>query len=310
MPSVQARLAYKVLQRQMVGWLESDIAQQREREAAASRLARLPKSVRYQPMVVEHIPAAWIAIPEVTEGVILYLHGGGYCLGSVATHRDLIARLVKATGYRALAIDYRLAPEHPFPAALEDARTAYQWLLAQGYAPKDIVLAGDSAGGGLAVATLIALRDAGMALPAAAVCFSPWCDLTLSGESLQTQAAADPLLNAATLRRYAEAYAATMPPEHPLISPLYADLRGLPPLLIQVGTAEVLLDDAVRLTAAAREAGVMVTLQIWEELFHVFQMAPFLPETQEALANVAVFLASLRSAECDSTSPGCADSCR
>ena len=239
-------------------------------------------------------PAEWINTPAATASVLLYLHGGGYCLEATTVQQELIARLVHNMRCRALALDYRLAPEHPFPAALEDATAAYRWLLAQGHAPKDIVLVGDSAGGGLAVAALIALRDAGMPLPAAALCFSPWFDLTLSGDSIQTQAAADPVLDAASLSRYARAYAAAAPLEHPLISPLYADLRGLPPLLIQVGTAEILLDDATRLAAAAREVGVAVTLQVWEGLFHVFQMAPFLPETREALAKVAAFLAARR----------------
>ena len=294
MPSVQARLARKLLRRQLAGWSEGEIAQQRERQAATSRFARLPKSVRHQPVVVDGIPAEWITIPEATAGVLLYLHGGAYCLGSVATHRELLARLVKVTRCRALAIDYRLAPEHPFPAALEDTKAAYRWLLAQGHVPEGIVLAGDSAGGGLAIAALVALRDAGTPLPAAALCLSPWFDLTLRGDSIQTQAAADPVLDAASLGRYARAYAADAPLEHPLISPLYADLRGLPPLLIQVGTTEILLDDATRLAEAAREAGVAVTLQTWEGLFHVFQMASFLPETQEALVNIAAFLASCR----------------
>lgn len=293
-PSIQAQLARKFIRRQMAGWSEGPIAQQRERQAATGRFMRLPKTTHCQPVEVDGLPAEWITTPAATAGALLYLHGGAYCLGSVAIQRELIARLTDATHCRALAIDYRLAPEHPFPAAVEDATAAYRWLLAQGHAPEDIVLAGDSAGGGLTVAALVALRDAGTPLPVAAVCFSPWFDLTLSGDSIQTQAAADPVLDAASLSRYARAYAAAAPLEHPLISPLYADLRGLPPLLIQVGTAEILLDDATRLAAAAREAGVAVTLQVWEGLFHVFQMAPFLPETREALANVATFLAARR----------------
>jgi len=284
----------RFLRWQVAGWAEGDIAQQRARQAAGSRFARLPKSARCRSADVDGVTAEWIETPEATVGVLLYLHGGAYCLGSVATHRALIARLVQVTRYRALAPDYRLAPEHPFPAALEDVTSAYRWLLTQGHAPERIALVGDSAGGGLAVAALVALRDAGTPLPAAATCFSPWFDLTLSGASVRTQAGADALLDAASLRRYARAYAADYPLEHPLLSPLYADLRGLPPLLIQVGTAEILLDDATRLASAARKAGVAVTLQTWEGLFHVFQMASFLPETGQALANVSAFLASCR----------------
>ncbi len=297
MPSLRASIARRLIRRYMAGWTEGAIEQQRARQASFGRFARLPKSTRWQSVDVGRIPAEWITFPEARGGVFLYLHGGAYCLGSVAVQRELIARLCHATGYQALAIDYRLAPEHPFPAALEDAVAAYRWLLAEDYAPGDIALAGDSAGGGLAVAALVALRDAGTPLPTAAFCLSPWCDLILSGDSIQTQAAADPVLDAASLSRYARAYAAAHPLEHPLISPLYADLRGLPSLLIQVGTAEILLDDATGLAAVAREAGVSVTLQTWEGLFHVFQMASFLPETSEALAQVADFLAVGNSAD-------------
>jgi acetyl esterase/lipase len=294
MPSLRARLARIMLRWQLRGWAEGDIQQQRARQAALSRLTPLPKSVRYRSVDVDGVAAEWIEAPEVADGVLLYLHGGAYCLGSVATHRELIARLIDGTRYRALALEYRRAPEHPFPGALEDTLTAYRWLLAQGHATEEIVFAGDSAGGGLAVAALVALRNADIPLPAAALCFSPWFDLTLSGASIQTQAAADPLLDAVSLRRYARAYAGDAPLDHPLISPLHAELHGLSPLLIQVGTAEILLDDAVRLADAARKVGVGVTLQTWEGLFHVFQMLPFLPETDEALAEVASFLAACR----------------
>ena len=293
MPSFQAKLATILLRRQFAGWSNGTVAQQRARQERSGRFMPLPKQVRCRPVDVAGVPAAWIEAPDATLGVMLYLHGGAYSLGSVDTHRELIARLARATRRRALAINYRLAPENPFPAALDDTVAAYRWLLAQGISPERIVIAGDSAGGGLAIAALVALRDAGTPLPAAAVCLSPWLDLTLSGASVRTQAAADPILDAASLDRYARAYAADQPLNHPLLSPLFADLRGLPPMLLQAGAAEILFDDATRLAAAARAAGVAVTLQTWEGLFHVFQMFSFLPETARAVAQVAEFMASL-----------------
>ena len=293
MPSYQAKLATIVLRRQFTGWSTGTVVQQRARQERASRFMPLPKQVRCRPVDVAGVPAAWIETPDATQGALLYLHGGAYSLGSVDTHRELIARLAHGTRRRALAINYRLAPENLFPAALDDTVSAYRWLLAQGISPERIVIAGDSAGGGLAIAALVALRDAGTPLPAAAVCLSPWLDLTLSGASVHTQAAADPILDAASLDRYARAYAAGQPLNHPLLSPLFADLRGLPPVLLQAGGAEILFDDATRLTAAARAAGMAVTLQTWEGLFHVFQMFSFLPETARAVAQVTEFVASL-----------------
>ncbi len=293
MPSFQAKLATIVLRRQFAGWSNGTVAQQRARQERVGRFMPLPKSVRCRPVDVAGMPAAWIETPDTTLGVMLYLHGGAYSLGSVATHRELIARLARATRRRALAINYRLAPENPFPAALDDTVAAYRWLLAQGISPEHIVIAGDSAGGGLAIAALVALRDTGTPLPAAVVGLSPWLDLTLSGTSVHTQAAADPILDAASLDRYARAYAAGQPLNHPLLSSLYADLRGLPPMLLQAGGAEILLDDATRLAAAASAASVAVTLQIWPGLFHVFQMFAFMPETARAVAQLAKFISSL-----------------
>ena len=293
MPSFQAKLATILVRWQFAGWSNGTVAQQRTRQEGSSRFMRLPKQVRCQPVDVDGIPAEWIETPDSTLGVMLYLHGGAYSLGSVVTHRELIARLAGATRRKALAINYRLAPENPFPAALDDTVAAYRWLLAQGISPDRIVIAGDSAGGGLAIAALVALRDAGTALPAAAVCFSPWLDLTLSGASVRTQAAADPILDAASLDRYARAYAAGHPLNHPLLSPLFADLRGLPPVLLQVGSEEILFDDSTRLAEDARAAGVAVTLQTWEGLFHVFQMFSFLPETARAVEHVAKFLSNI-----------------
>jgi acetyl esterase/lipase len=222
---------------------------------------------------------------------MLYLHGGGYVVGSIATHRGLAGRLSQAAAARVLLVDYRLAPEHPFPAAVDDAAGAYRWLLAQGIEPARLVIAGDSAGGGLTIATLVALRDAGVPLPAAAVCLSPWVDLEGRGDSVTTKAAADPLVHKDMLVQLAAWYLAGADPRTQLAAPLYADLRHLPPLLIQVGTAEILLDDAIRLAEKATAAGVKVTLEPWEDMIHVWQLfAPMLPEGQKAIEGIGVFV--------------------
>jgi acetyl esterase/lipase len=194
---------------------------------------------------------------------------------------------------RALAINYRLAPEHPYPAALEDAATAYRWLLSQGNDPARIIIAGDSAGGGLTLATLVALREAGEPLPAGAVCISPWTDLACTGDCVHEKAPLDKILSPDGLTRSAKSYAGGHELRSPLISPLYADLRGLPPLLIQVGTDEILLDDAKRIAEKAQIAGVDITLEIWEEMFHVFQIIPFLPETKQALGQIGDFVSRI-----------------
>jgi acetyl esterase/lipase len=237
------------------------------------------------------VPAEWIEASDADLGVILYLHGGAYALGSINSHREIVARLARTTKMRGLAIDYRLAPEHPYPAALEDAIAAYLWLLTQGYDPSQIIIAGDSAGGGLALGTLVTLRDAGKPLPAGAVCISPWTDLATTGASIQNKAKVDLILDPDSLEKYAKYYAGEHELTSPLISPLYADPKGLPPLLIQVGTDEILLDDATRFTKNAQESGVDVTLEIWDQMFHVFQMISFLPETKKAVGNIAEFVA-------------------
>jgi acetyl esterase/lipase len=225
------------------------------------------------------------------DAVLLYLHGGGYCIGSINTHRGMAARLAQACRARALNLDYRLAPEHPHPAAVDDAVAAYRWLLDRGVAPAQIVLGGDSAGGGLVMATLLALRDAGHPLPVAGFCLSPWVDLECSGETMTTKADVDPMVGKDGLTEMAAAYAGDHELRHPLVSPLHADLSGLPPLLIQVGTAETLLDDAVRLADRARNAGMDVRLEAWDDLVHVFQaFAPMVPEAVEAIDGIGRFV--------------------
>jgi acetyl esterase/lipase len=236
------------------------------------------------------IPAEWIEAPGADSGVLLYLHGGAFALGSIDVSREWVARLSRATKARALVIGYRLAPEHPYPAALDDATAAYLWLLQKGVAPSQVIFAGDSAGGGLALSTLVGLRDTGHPLPAGAVCVSPWADLALTGGSIRDKARADPILTPKDLDTYAGYYAGTVKRTEPLLSPLYADWQGLPPLLIQVGSDEILLDDAVRCADKARAAGVDVTLETWEGMFHVFHMLAFLPEAKQALESIAQFV--------------------
>jgi acetyl esterase/lipase len=239
------------------------------------------------------VPAEWMNVPGASpERTILYLHGGGYVIGSPAEYRDMLPRLARAAGARALAVDYRLAPEHAHPAAVDDAVTAYRWLLDSGARPEGIVIAGDSAGGGLTVAMLVTLRDRGIPLPAAGVCISPWVDLEGTGASMESNAARDPLVQKELVAGMAQAYLQGQDPRQPTASPLYADLTGLPPLLIHVGDAETLLDDAARLAARAREAGVDVTYEVWPDMIHVWHsLAAILPEGQQAIERAGEFIA-------------------
>lgn len=225
-------------------------------------------------------------------GTILYFHGGAYVFGSPRTAMSLTGNLVARTGFRALSLDYRLAPEHPFPAAVDDALSAYRALLDSGEDPSAIVFAGDSAGGGLTVTTCLAARDAGLPMPAAIVAFSPGLDLTRTGESMDTKAGVDPLFTRESLEHTADMYLAGQDPRHPLLSPAtLGDLTGLPPMLLQAGTNEVLLDDSTRMAARAREAGVDVVLDITADVPHVFQsFAGVLDEADDALDRAALFL--------------------
>jgi acetyl esterase/lipase len=251
-------------------------------------LSPTPPDARCEPIVAAKVPCEWIVADGVPgPGTLLYLHGGGYTIGSISSHRALVARMSAATGLRGLAVDYRLAPEHPFPAAVDDATAVYRWLLGQGVSPDRIVIAGDSAGGGLTVATLIALRDAGVPLPAAGVCLSPWVDLEGVGESMTARAHLDPMVQRDGLLKMAAAYVGSADPRTPLISPIHADLSGLPPLLIHVGTRETLYDDSTRLAAAAKAAGIDVELDPWDEMIHVWHaFAPLLPEADQAVTKV------------------------
>jgi monoterpene epsilon-lactone hydrolase len=263
-----------------------------EQRAQTEAMLRFPVAddVRYEEVNAGGVPAEWITTPGASEGrVVYYLHGGGYVLCSVNTHREMISRISRATGARALAINYRLAPECPFPAAVEDAVAGYKWLLSNGIEPRSIVVAGDSAGGGLTVATLVALRDAGEPLPAAGICISPWADMECTG--VAKLAGREGGIEYEGILKMAKAYVGEAPLRTPLASPIYADLTGLPPLLIQVGGAEELIEDSILLEARAKECGVDVTLETWEDMFHVWHMyAPMLPEGQQAIDRIGEFV--------------------
>jgi len=238
------------------------------------------------------VPAEWVATKASKSlPVILFFHGGGYCIGSAQTHRDLVSRLCTASGARALSVDYRLAPENPFPAAVDDGVAAYRWLRSQGVPAGSIVLAGDSAGGGLALATMLALKQAGDALPAGGVCMSPVTDHAKEGESMRTKVDLDPMVHPTSSTAYSQMYLAGGDPKAPLASPLYANLEGLPPLLILVGTWEVLLDDSLRFAEKAKAAGVPVTLEVWDEMIHIWPyFAAILPEGRQAIERMGTFI--------------------
>jgi len=264
--------------------------------AAMEKVAeRVAADVQCEPVEAGGVKAEWIVAPgAAADRVILYLHGGGYVMGSINTHRAMVARISRVSQARALALDYRLAPEHPFPAAVDDATAAYRWLLAQGYKPNRIVIAGDSAGGGLVLAALVALRDANVPLPACAVPISPWTDMEGTGASMKTNAARDPMVPTggnSGLFSMAKAYVGSEDPKNPLASPLYADYRGLPPLLIQVGDTETLLDDSTRVAERAKAAGVKVELEVWDEMIHVWHVfAKLLPEGQQAIERIGRYV--------------------
>jgi len=262
-------------------WLEETMAQYGPRVELDSSTVR-----------AGGVPAEWLVLPgSLTDRVVLYFHGGAYCLGSLDTHRGLAATVARAAQARALLIDYRLAPEHPFPAAVLDAQAAYAWLLDQGIVPEQVALAGDSAGGGLLLALMVSLSEAGQPLPAAGVCLSPWADLSLSGRSWTTNARRELILSAVKMRQMAQLYLGDADPLTPLASPLYADLAGLPPLLIQVGGDEALLSDAEEVALRAKAAGVEVELEVWPGMFHAWQLTSrAIPEARQAIERIGSFL--------------------
>ena len=240
---------------------------------------------------MEDVPVEWIHLANGQDCpmTIMYLHGGGYVMGSINTHRELCSRIARASGMKVLAVDYRLAPEHPFPAALDDAMTVYKNLLADGYHADQLAIMGDSAGGGLTLATLYKIRHLKLPQPACAALLSPWTDLKATGDSCEERRERDPLINPDRLAATGGLYAGSQSKGDPYISPLYGDFTKLPPLLIQVGGDEVLYSDATRVATLARKAGNNAELQEWPEGFHVFQAFPQLREAQEAVSGLGAF---------------------
>jgi acetyl esterase/lipase len=264
----------------------TDIAQMR-RDADARGLGfGLPADVSVKPVDAFGVRAEWTSTADADPSrAVLYLHGGGYVIGSLDSHRHLAAEVGRACGARTLAVDYRLAPEHPFPAPVEDTVAAYRYLLESGLRSDRIALAGDSAGGGLVVGALLAIREAGLPLPACGWCLSPWVDMQALGESFTDRAVADPTVQKATILMMADWYLGGADPRHPHAAPLYGDLRGLPPLLIQVGSAETLLDDSLALARKAGIADVVAHLQIWPEMIHIWHLYfPILADGRCAIA--------------------------
>ena len=272
---------------------DQSVEEARKMYDKAQYVFALPDGVEVETDEIGGVPAEVVTPAEHGAGTFLYFHGGGYAIGSPVSHRHLVAALAAASRTRAFALDYRRAPEHPFPAAVDDAVAGYRGLLDAGIAPGSIVLGGDSAGGGLTVATLIAIRDAGLALPAAGVCISPWTDLTNEAGSYRTLAERDPLVFQEDIDRWRNAYLAGADPRTPLASPLHADLSGLPPLLIQVGSEEVLLDDSRQLAARCEAAGVEATLEVWDDMIHVWHwFGEYLDEAAKAVDRIGEFVSA------------------
>lgn len=269
------------------------LAQLRDQYERAQHAFPLGPEVELEVVDLPPVRGEWLRPRAADDGFVLYLHGGGYVIGSPRSHRHLAAGIATAGRMHAFVLDYRLAPEHPFPAALDDAVAAYRWLIdTQQTEAGRIVLAGDSAGGGLVVSTLVALRDAGLPLPAAGVCISPWTDLSCRLPSCDPKRPSyDPLIDHQVLRAMARAYMGRRSLRTPSASPLFADLRGLPPLLIQAATDEALIDDARQLAIAASQAGVHTTLEVWPRMIHVWHWyARMLDEGQWAVERVAEFM--------------------
>ncbi|MBO0849507.1 MAG: alpha/beta hydrolase [Pseudonocardia sp.] len=275
------------------GWLRED-ATLEEMRTGFDRMCPEPSAdTTITQGVVGGVPGSWVSVPESAGTTILHFHAGGYLIGSPTSHRDLASRMARAAGARVFLADYRLAPENPFPAAYDDGIAAYRGMLADGVDPASLVVAGDSAGGGLTLAVLAAVRDAGDPAPAAGVLMSPWADLTLSGDSISAREPMDPLVSGAVLTEMQQGYLQGADPADHRASPVLGNLAGLPPLLVQVGSSEVLEDDAVRIADGVLRAGGEALLQVGYEMVHVFQMfADELPEAASALDRIGAFVRS------------------
>ena len=251
----------------------TELAQRRRDIDARGRKFGLAADVAVEPVDANGVPAEWTTTPDAdADRAVLYVHGGGYVIGSLDSHRHLVSELGRAAGAGALALEYRLAPEHPFPAAVEDTVAGYRFLLSRGIAPHRVAIAGDSAGGGLVIGAMLAIRAAGLPLPGCGWCISPWVDMEATGAAFTDLAAVDPTVQKATILEMAGHYLGGADPRSPQAAPIHGDLRGLPPLLIQVGAAETLLDDALQLARVAGSADVFVELQVWPEMIHVWHL--------------------------------------
>lgn len=299
--SIRNRHLFKLrLKPEVITRETSTVQLRKEFEEGAKKYGTIPAGIVVSPVTIPGLPkgyfAEWIHpagspdSPGSSDKAIFYTHGGGYVSGNCIDHRMHVAKIVHAAGVGALLYDYRLAPEHPFPAGMEDTLTAYRWLLGQGLNPASIVIVGESAGGGLCLASLLAIRDEKLPLPAAGVALSPWTDLALTGESYRTNALRDiSILGSWDI--WSKYYIGPNDPCNPWISPLYGDMRGLPPILIQVGDHEILLDDAVGFAEKARDAGVDITLHVWEDMVHCFPLlAPMFPEATQAWEETITYI--------------------
>lgn len=264
----------------------ADMAEMRANSDARAKQFPVPADAAVEPVTADGVKAEWCATPGADRSkVILYLHGGGYVIGSLDSHRHVAVEIGRVAGARTLAVEYRLAPEHPFPAAVEDSVAAYRHLLANGFAARDICIAGDSAGGGLAVGAMLAFKEAHLPLPGCAWTLSPWVDMEALGHSFADRAATDPTVQREGILWMARTYIGDGDPRHPCAAPIHGDLTGLPPLLIQVGSVETLLDDSLLLARKAALASVPVTLEIWPEMIHVWHLYfPMLTEGRQSLA--------------------------
>jgi len=270
----------------------TELAQRRRDIDARGKLFGVAADVTVEKLSANGVAAEWTSTQDADAGsAMLFVHGGGYVIGSLESHRHLVSELGRAAGMRALALDYRLAPEHPFPAAVEDTVAGYRFLLSSGIAPQRIAIAGDSAGGGLVVGAMLAIRAAGLPLPGCGWCISPWVDMEATGASYADLAAIDPIVQKAGIAEMAGYYLNGADPRSPHAAPIYGDLRGLPPLLIQVGAAETLLDDALMLARKAGAADVFVELQVWPEMIHVWHaFYPMLSAGRRAIAAGGAFV--------------------
>lgn len=274
------------------GLVESnDLEKQRHSQEALGSIVSISKDFTHDELDVDGVHCEWVrpTRAHIKKYVILHCHGGGYSTGSTIYARTLTTKFASATSFEVLSFDYRLAPEHPYPAALEDATKVWNYLMLQGYAAENVIVTGDSAGGNLALVLLLSLKEQGRKLPAGVVLLSPWTDLTSSGDSFRTKAEVDPVLTVEYIERMIEAYAPGQDVKEPLISPLYGDYTGFPPVCVQVGVNEILLSDSERLVEVMKQAGVQVNYDRYRGMWHVFQMSP-VKAAKESIDRCAEFI--------------------